>query len=96
MALHMAIAPAMVAVRAKVPIYVVTMCRDSSGRYTLSLSPRMELTRSGNLRQDLVAITQRCQDYIESEIRKSPEVQLRWWIDEIQKNFRTERRTAPV
>lgn len=67
------VAPAMVAVRAKAPIYVVTMRRDSSGRYTLSLSPRMETTRTGNLRQDLVAITQRCQDYIEAEVRKCPE-----------------------
>jgi KDO2-lipid IV(A) lauroyltransferase len=67
------VAPAMVATRAKVPIYVVTMRRDAMGHYTLTFSPPIELARSGNLRQDLVGITQRCQDYIEAEIRKSPE-----------------------
>jgi len=63
----------MVATRAKVPINVVTMVRDRSGHYTLTISPRIELTRSGNWRQDLVDITQRCQDYIEAEVRKHPE-----------------------
>ncbi len=67
------VAPAMVAVRAKVPIYVVTMRRHVSGNYALTFSPPMELTRTGNLRHDLVGITQRCQDHIEAEIRKSPE-----------------------
>jgi KDO2-lipid IV(A) lauroyltransferase len=67
------VAPAMVATRAKVPIHVMTMVRAESGRYTLTLSPPIELTRTGNLRQDLVGITQRCQDYIEAEIRKCPE-----------------------
>lgn len=67
------VAPAMVATRAKVPIHVATMMREKSGRYTLTFSPPIELTRTGNLRQDLVSITQRCQDYIEAEIRKCPE-----------------------
>jgi len=67
------VAPAMVAIRAKVPIYVVTMRRNPTGQYTLTFSPPIERTRTGNLRQDLVSITQRCQDYIEAEIRKCPE-----------------------
>ncbi|GMV94338.1 MAG: hypothetical protein AMXMBFR82_41160 [Candidatus Hydrogenedentota bacterium] len=67
------VAPAMVATRAKVPIHVVTMARETSGRYTMTISPPVALSRTGNLREDLVGMTQRCQDLIEAEIRKYPE-----------------------
>ncbi len=67
------IAPVMVAVRAKVPIHPISMFRDAQGRYTLQFYPALEMTRSGNLRQDLLINTQRCQDFIENLVRVHPE-----------------------
>lgn len=67
------VAPAMVATRAKAPIHIVTMARNERGSYTMTLSPPIELSRTGNLREDLVRITQRCQDHIEAEVRNHPE-----------------------
>ncbi|GMU93716.1 MAG: hypothetical protein AMXMBFR4_27740 [Candidatus Hydrogenedentota bacterium] len=67
------VAPAMVALRMKMPIHVVTMTRDGSGLYTLEFSPPIELPRTGNLRRDLISITQRCQDLIEEKVRLFPD-----------------------
>lgn len=66
------VAPAMAALRAKAPIYPVAITRTDAGPYALEFSPPIEITRSGNLRQDLVDATQRCQDAIETQIRKHP------------------------
>jgi len=67
------VAPAMVALRQRVPIHVVTMTRNNDGRYTLRFSPQVSLERSGDFRKDLVTITQRCQDILEQHIRAHPE-----------------------
>jgi KDO2-lipid IV(A) lauroyltransferase len=67
------IAPAMVACRMHLPIYVVTMTRGPAGRYTVKISSPVLLDAPGDLRERLVAITQRCQDILEAEIRKCPE-----------------------
>lgn len=78
------VAPAMVALRARVPIHVVTMTRNADGRYTLRVSPQVELPRSGDFRQDILLITQRCQDLLEAEIRRHPDQWLwlhRRWKD---------------
>lgn len=66
------VAPAMVALRQKMPIVVVTMTRDKTGRYTLRISPPVPLERTGDFRADVVAITQRCQDILEQHVRADP------------------------
>ncbi|NUM56416.1 MAG: lysophospholipid acyltransferase family protein [Candidatus Hydrogenedentes bacterium] len=66
-------APAMVALRQKMPMVVVTMTRDARGHYTLRFSSPVALERTGDFRADLVAITQRCQDLIEEQVRAHPE-----------------------
>jgi KDO2-lipid IV(A) lauroyltransferase len=78
------VAPAMVALRQKMPIVVVTMTRDASGHYTLRISPPVALERSGDFRADLITITQRCQDILEEHIRANPDQWLwlhRRWKD---------------
>ncbi|MCC6796800.1 MAG: lysophospholipid acyltransferase family protein [Candidatus Hydrogenedentes bacterium] len=67
------IGPAMVALRQKMPMVVVTMTRKPDGNYVLRISPPISLERSGDFRADLVTITQRCQDILEQEIRAHPE-----------------------
>ncbi|MCC6699573.1 MAG: lysophospholipid acyltransferase family protein [Candidatus Hydrogenedentes bacterium] len=66
------VAPAMVALRAKAPIVAITILREADGRYTMTISPPIDTARTGDLRRDLLDITQRCQDCIEAEIRKAP------------------------
>ncbi|MCC6487904.1 MAG: lysophospholipid acyltransferase family protein [Candidatus Hydrogenedentes bacterium] len=66
------VAPAMVAMRAKIPIHPITIVRQSNGHYNVTISPPIDTSRTGNMRDDLLAITQRCQDAIEAEIRKTP------------------------
>ena len=66
-------APAMVALRQKMPIVVVTMTRDATGHYTLRISPPVSLERTGDFRADLVAITQRCQNILEQHVRAHPD-----------------------
>jgi len=67
------IAPAMIAARAKVPVHPVAMVREADGRHTLHIYPAIELANSGNLRNDLVENTQRCQDAFERIVRAHPE-----------------------
>lgn len=67
------IAPAMVACRMRLPIYVMTMTRGPRGRYTAKISPPIRLDVPGDLRDRLLAITQHCQDILEAEIRSCPD-----------------------
>lgn len=67
------IAPVMMAVRGKVPVHPVSMFRDARGRYTLQFYPALEMTRTGNLRQDIMENTQRCQTFLEHLVRAHPE-----------------------
>jgi len=67
------IAPVMAAIRARVPVYPIGMARNADGRYTLRFYPALDMTRSSDLRQDLVTNSQRCQDAIEHIIRTHPE-----------------------
>lgn len=66
------VAPVMVALRSRTPIHPVAMIRNSDGAYTLEFHPAIEIKRSGNLRRDLVEITQKCQDAIEALVRRHP------------------------
>jgi KDO2-lipid IV(A) lauroyltransferase len=65
-------APAMVAARTKAPVHVVACLREPGGDYTLRFSPPLRLERTGDLRHDLQANTQRCQDAIEALVREHP------------------------
>lgn len=67
------IAPVMAAVRARVPIYGTSVTREAGGRYCVEFLSRIEMTRSGDLHQDLIDNTQRCQDFIEGLVREHPE-----------------------
>ncbi|MDZ4859212.1 MAG: lysophospholipid acyltransferase family protein [Candidatus Hydrogenedentes bacterium] len=67
------VAPAMVTLRLRVPMHVVTMTRNLDDRYTLRISPEVTVERTGDFRADLLAITQRSQDILEEHIRAHPE-----------------------
>lgn len=67
------VAPVMLALRAKAPIIPAAMHRRPDGRYVLEALPPLELTRSGDLRRDLVENSQRVQDIFEAHVRKYPE-----------------------
>lgn len=66
-------APAMIAVRTKAPIYPAFVVEESDGTYTLLVRPRIEWERTGDMRRDLVTISQKCQDAIEAVVREYPE-----------------------
>lgn len=66
------IGPAMAAQRTGCPIHPVAMIRGHDGRYTLNIRPALELADTGDLRQDLVENSQRCQDAVEALIRAHP------------------------
>ena len=66
------IGPVMMAFRAKCPVYIITLVRTGHERYTLTVHPPVELSRSGSLHQDLVDNSQKCQDVIEAVIRDNP------------------------
>jgi Kdo2-lipid IVA lauroyltransferase/acyltransferase len=67
------IAPVMIAVRARVPVFPVVIHRKADWRYAIDIQPELELKRTGDLQRDLVENTQRCQDAIEALIRAHPE-----------------------
>ena len=72
------VGPAMLALRAKVPIYPMSLSRDDQGFYTFEILPPIKAKSTGNLSQDILRITQECQDTIEEIIRLNPE---QWmWI----------------
>lgn len=66
------IGPAIVALRGKKPIHPVSMIRKEDGRYTLRFHPAIAVTPTGEFRHDLQAVTQQCQDAVESIIRQCP------------------------
>ncbi len=53
-------APAMIAIRSKAPIYPVFAVQEPGGLYTMYARPRIEWKRTGDMRKDLVIITQKC------------------------------------
>lgn len=66
-------APAMVALRTKANIYPLFVVEEDDGSYTLMARARIEVTRTDDFRDDLVRITQQCQDAIEEVVREYPE-----------------------
>ena len=78
------IGPAMLALRAKVPIYPMSLVRDDTGFYTLEILPPIFPERQGAFADDLMRITQQCQNIIEEMIRAHPE-QWMWLHDRWKK-----------
>lgn len=66
-------APALIALRTRAPIYPAFVVEDEDGGYTLLVRPAIEWTRTGDMRFDLVEITQRCQNAVEEAVRAYPE-----------------------
>lgn len=66
------IGPAMIALRAKKPIYPMFITRDEKGFYTLQIYPPMPFEPTGNLKEDIIALTQQCQDLVEEHVRAKP------------------------
>lgn len=66
------IAPVMAAIRAKVPVHPASMRRNADGSYVMEFHEAIQFVRTGNLHNDLVENTQRCQAVIEAEIRRAP------------------------
>ena len=67
------VAPAMIAVRAKTSVVPVALTRKPEGGYRLRFYEPIVMTRTGNLRADLVNYTQACQDALERMVRENPE-----------------------
>ena len=67
------IGPAVVALRARVPIYPVSLTRDDTGKYLFEIQDPIELAPSRNLRARVVDATQQCQDAVETMVRRHPE-----------------------
>lgn len=65
--------PALVAMRARVPMHPVSMTRNDNGAYTLEFFPAIPMIQTGDLLHDLEENTQRCQDAVETMIRNHPE-----------------------
>jgi KDO2-lipid IV(A) lauroyltransferase len=62
----------MAALRTQAPVHAAFMTRRPDGRYTIEFSAEIPMTRSGSLLRDLVENTQRCQDAIETFVRRNP------------------------
>ncbi len=66
------VAPVMAAFRAKVPVHPVCCARQPDGRYLVEVGDAISLKREGELHDDLVLNSQRCQDAIEAIVRRYP------------------------
>lgn len=64
--------PAMMAIRHETPIHPVCIIRDAKGHYTIRFKPAIPIERTGTLHEDLIRITQQCQDEIEEMVRANP------------------------
>lgn len=64
---------AMLALRYKVPVYVVYCVRNNEGRLRFFYTDPLEMPRSGNLKTDVAVYTQKMQDALEEVVRAYPE-----------------------
>lgn len=87
------IGPALIAMRAQVPIHPVSMVRNADFGYTAEFFPALELQYSGDTLADLQINTQRCQDALEKIIRRNPEQWL-WFHRRWKKRERLEQEWA--
>lgn len=66
-------AAAMLALRYKVPVYVVYCVRNAKGRLQFFYTDPVKMERTGNLKADVAAYTQKMQDALEEIVRAYPE-----------------------
>ena len=93
------VAPVMLALRAKAPILAALLSRKPDGSYLLEAMPPIHVTRSGDLRRDLVHYSQQIQDLFEAHVRKYPEQWLwfhRRWKARPQLQAEWEKKAAPA
>ncbi len=66
------IAPVMAALRARCPVYPLSLVRDPGGTYVMRFGKPVLMERNGQFLDDLVKNVQRCQDAVEQMIRSHP------------------------
>lgn len=64
---------AMLALRYKVPVYVVYCVRNNEGRLRFFYTDPLQMPRSGDLKTDVAVYTQKMQDVLEEVVRTYPE-----------------------
>jgi KDO2-lipid IV(A) lauroyltransferase len=64
---------ALAAMRSHAPVVPVAMTRSENDCYTIEIFPEIPMERSGDLWRDLITNAQRCQDAIETLVRRCPE-----------------------
>lgn len=64
---------AMLALRYKVPVYVVYCVRNAKGRLQFFYTDPVKMPRTGDLKADVAAYTQKMQDALEEVVRAYPE-----------------------
>lgn len=80
------IGPVMMAIRTKVPIHPISITRDTTGHYTFEIHEQIHLERQGSIHEDMVRLTQQCQDVIEEIVRAYPD---QWmWIHDRWKRYK--------
>ncbi|NLN93868.1 MAG: lysophospholipid acyltransferase family protein [Candidatus Hydrogenedens sp.] len=84
------IGPALIAMKAGVPVVPGSMARNAEGKYSLRFYPKVIMQDSGNFLEDLLENTQRCQDALEAIIRAHPEQWL-WFHRRWRKRERLEK-----
>lgn len=67
------VAPILAALRAKVPVYVMSLTREPDGRYCMTISPPLDWNTPANLRTALPAFAQEVQNLLEALVRARPE-----------------------
>ncbi len=87
------IGPAIIAKRSGKPIHPVSIVRDKNNGYNVEFFPPLELEDSDDTLKDLQINTQRCQDVLETMIRKTPEQWL-WFHRRWKKRERLEKEWA--
>jgi KDO2-lipid IV(A) lauroyltransferase len=66
-------APALLAIRCRIPVVPMVCTREQAGRYLVTIQPPLIYKRSGDLRRDISAYTQALMDTLEVPIRSHPE-----------------------
>ena len=89
--------PALLALRTGAPVHYIAFWRNPDGNYTLEISPQIVFERTGDIRDDALALTQIFQNYIERAVRAHPDQWL-WtyprWKDRPRARRRWEQRSA--
>jgi KDO2-lipid IV(A) lauroyltransferase len=72
-------AAVLLALRCRCPLMQAFIFRESDGDFKARIDPPLELSRTGDLRRDLLANTQKITTRVEEEVRRHPE-QWNWFL----------------